>query len=149
MEPTERFNDYLRRCGLNLTRQREEVLQVFLQAKRHVSAEQLVEMLRARNAGVGQTTVYRTLKLLVECGLAEERHFASHVTVFEAVDDHHEHLICTVCHQITEFAHEELERLKEAIAAFHGFKLQRHTLNLYGLCPHCQQKESQGVPESV
>lgn len=149
MDPTELFNGFLRQRGLNLTRQREAVLRAFLQAESHLSAEQLAALLKAKRASVGQTTVYRTLKLLVACGLAEERRFAHHVTVFEPREHHHEHLICTACHQITEFSHEELERLKEAIAAAHGYRLQRHALYLYGLCSGCQQEESARVSEAV
>lgn len=149
MNPTEIFNDYLRRQGLNLTRQREAVLEAFLQAETHLSAEQLFERLKAQDARVGQTTIYRTLKLLVACGLAEERRFADHVSSFEPLVEHHEHLICTACGQIIEFEHEELERLKESIAASFGFRLQRHTLHLYGQCAGCQHKEAGHVPAVV
>ncbi|MDB5099378.1 MAG: fur [Cyanobacteria bacterium RYN_339] len=142
MDPQQLFSDFLQHQGLHLTTQRREVLEAFWQADHHVSVEQLVAELRSRQSTVGQTTVYRTLKLLVECGLAEEHNFDATVSVFERVTGHHEHLICTACHHIQEFAHEELELLKEAIARSYGFTLQRHTLHLYGVCSGCQAKES-------
>lgn len=142
MDPQQLFSDFLQAQGLHLTSQRREVLEAFWEADHHMSVEQLVAKLRSRASTVGQTTVYRTLKLLVGCGLAEEHKFDATGSVFERVTGHHEHLICTHCQQIQEFEHEELELLKEAIARSYGFKLLRHTLHLYGVCAVCQTKEA-------
>jgi Fur family ferric uptake transcriptional regulator len=142
MDHQQLFSDFLQGQGLHLTSQRREVLDAFWEADHHMSVEQLMAELRARRSTVGQTTVYRTLKLLVECGLAEEHKFDATVSVFEKVTGHHEHLICTLCQQIQEFEHEELERLKETIARSYGFKLLRHTLHLYGVCAACQTQEA-------
>ena len=99
----------------------------------------------ARAVGVGISTVYRTLKLLVESKLAEEHHFAGGVTLYEPVLNHHEHMICLDCQLIIEFENEELEALKERIAQDHGFKMIRHSLHLYGLCRACQEVPSRAL----
>lgn len=132
------FEAYLKQRQLSLTRQRENILRVFLACGGHVSAEDMATKVRADNPGVGLSTVYRTLKLLVECGLAEEHRFAGDVTLYEPIHSHHEHMICTECKRIFEFEDDELEALKERIAASHGFKMTRHTLQVYGICRACQ-----------
>jgi Fur family ferric uptake transcriptional regulator len=139
------FNDYLRQRNLSLTRQRKDILKAFLEAKQHITAEQLAETVKVANPGVGLSTVYRTLKLLVESQLAEEHHFAGGVTLYEAVLNHHEHMICLDCQLIIEFENEELEALKERIASDHGFKMIRHSLHLYGLCRSCQEVPSRAL----
>jgi Fur family ferric uptake transcriptional regulator len=149
VDPQQLFSDFLQQQGLHLTSQRREVLEAFWAAEHHVSVEQLVAELRTRQSTVGQTTVYRTLRLLVECGLAEEHNFDATVSVFERVTGHHEHLICTQCQHIQEFEHEELEQLKETIARSYGFKLERHTLHLYGVCAGCQSKEAGRALQAV
>lgn len=132
------FKVFLRGRGLGMTRQREGILSGFLGARRHLSAEDLAAISRAADPRVGLSTVYRTLKLLVECGLAEEHHFAGGVTLYEPVAHHHEHMICLECRRISEFEDEELEALKDRIARAHGFRMVRHTLHFYGVCRECQ-----------
>jgi Fur family ferric uptake transcriptional regulator len=134
----ERFTRFLKERQLSLTRQRAEVLRVFLETGRHLSAEELAGALKARGEGIGLTTVYRTLKLMVECGLAEERHFSSDVTLYEPELGHHEHLICLECRRIVEFEDEALEAMKRAIAQRHGFAMRHHSLQIFGVCADCQ-----------
>ena len=128
------FERCLKQRKLSLTRQREEILRAFLDGGGHVSTEDLA----ARVPDVGLSTVYRTLKLLVECELAEEHRFAGDVTLYEPIQAHHEHMICTSCNRIFEFEDAELEAMKERIMAAHGFKMSRHTLQVYGTCKACQ-----------
>ena len=139
VEAARTFEDFLRNRNLSLTRQREEILQTFYAGGHHVSAEDLAARVKLANPKVGLSTVYRTLKLLVECQLAEEHHFAGEVTLYEPAQSHHEHMICLECQSISEFEDEELERMKERIAAAHGFRMLRHTLHLYGVCRKCQE----------
>ena len=81
------------------------------------------------------------MKLLVECGLADERQFDDTVTRFERAhhDSHHDHLICLECKRIVEFEDDEIERLQVAAAGRHGFKLMSHKHELYGICDKCQK----------
>lgn len=137
-DATETFESFLRRRNLSLTRQREQILQVFLASEGHRSADDLAALVRAANPGIGLSTIYRTLKLLVECGLADEHRFGNDTTLYEPAQGHHEHMICLGCDGIFEFEDDELEALKARITAAHGFRMVRHTLQVYGFCRACQ-----------
>jgi len=82
--------------------------------------------------------VYRTMKLLVEAGLATERHFDDGITRYEIEHEHHDHLVCIKCGKITEFECEMIEKTQNEIAESHGFEILRHRHELYGHCAACQ-----------
>ncbi len=137
-----RLNDYMARHGLRSTEQRRVVTELFFASDGHLSIEELLDQVRIKEPRIGYATVYRTLKLLKECGLAFERHFGDGVSRYEVAwsDEHHDHLICVECEKIIEFEDEGIENLQREVAAKHGFKLVRHKLELYGVCPDCQAK---------
>lgn len=134
------MSEYLSGQGLKSTRQRDVVLNAFVSAGRHLSAEELYLLVKKSNPGIGYATVYRTLKLLAEAGLADERRFEDGFTRYEynASDGHHDHLICTRCGRILEFENERIEQLQQDVARKNRFKVQSHKLELYGLCSDCQ-----------
>jgi Fur family ferric uptake transcriptional regulator len=129
---------YLEQNHLKQTRQRELVLQTFLEAKRHVTSEDLYQAVRVKHTNIGYTTVYRTMKLLVEAGLATERHFDDGITRYEIEQEHHDHLVCVKCGKIQEFESDSIERTQSEIAAAHGFEILRHRHELYGHCASCR-----------
>jgi Fur family ferric uptake transcriptional regulator len=134
-----RFRSYLREQRLKSTAQRDAIVEVFLDGVGHVSVEELYGRVRQRNPGIGYATVYRTMKLLTECGVADERHFRNGEARYEIAEkDHHDHLICERCGKIVEFNSEELERQQERIARFLGFVVSRHRMELYGICTDCR-----------
>lgn len=137
-----RLTGYMDRKGLRSTSQRRLVSELFFRASGHHSIDELLAMARAQDPKVGYATVYRTMKLLVECGLANEQHFGDAVTRFEIAlsNHHHDHLICLGCKRIVEFQDDEVEAQQEALARRHGFSLVTHKHELYGLCPACQRK---------
>ena len=128
--------------GLKATRQRDVIVDAFFSEPGHLSVEELVEKARRRDPSIGAATVYRTMKILAEAGLASVRHFEGGQTRYEAALDrhHHDHLICTSCHNIFEFENERIEELQESVAAEHGFTVTHHKLELYGLCKNCRQR---------
>lgn len=129
---------HLSRHNLKLTRQREYILSAFLKME-HVTAEQMYHMLAKKDPHIGLATIYRTLKLFCETGLAQERHFGTQ-TQFDNVahKGHHDHLICTSCGKIIEFQNCQIERLQEEVATKNGFTIKTHKLELYGLCADCR-----------
>lgn len=138
-ELKERWREYLVTRRLNTTAQREVIVDQFFKTTDHVSIDELLGKVRRRAPKVGYATVYRTLKLLVESGLAIERQFGDGQARFEVVGDHHDHLICTKCGFILEFEDAEIERLQERIAArLGGFTVLRHRHELYGVCGKAQ-----------
>ena len=100
-----RLTDYMSRHGLRSTEQRRVVTEQFFASDGHLSIEDLLEKVRVEEPGIGYATVYRTLKLLKDCGLAFERHFGDGVSRYEVAweDEHHDHLICIECQKIVEF----------------------------------------------
>lgn len=135
----EKFDDYVRRHGLKSTQQRDIIVESFLKSTGHISIEDLLTRVRKRSPKVGYATVYRTLKLLTDCGIAAARQFGDGQTRFEVMGDghaHHDHLICVSCGLILEFENDTIEQLQDEMAdRLGGFKLVKHKLELYGLCP--------------
>lgn len=131
---------YLDGMGLKHTKQRDVILVAFLDSQEHVSAEQLYQEVRQHTPSIGYTTVYRTLKLLVEAGLAQERRFDDGLTRYEIERSHHDHLVCLKCGKIIEFKSELIEDTQDKIADQYGFKVIRHRHELYGHCSSCRRK---------
>ena len=71
-EAEEILHRHLKRVGLKHTEQRDNILRTFLETREHLSTDELYRLVRKKDARIGFTTVYRTLKLLAECGLASE-----------------------------------------------------------------------------
>ena len=140
---------YLARRGLKHSRQRERIAQVFFGLGGHVSVDDLLLHARREDRRVSLATVYRTMKLLAESGLATAREFGDGQTRYEiaAGRAHHDHLICTRCGEIVEFANEQIEALQAAVARRHGFEVERHRLELYGRCARCREaRRAEGRP---
>lgn len=133
---------YIAKHGLKTSRQRELIAEVFFASPGHLSVDELLERVRSQDPKVGQATVYRTMKLLVEIGLAGARQFGDGHTRYEPVEsrEHHDHLICTSCGKIVEFHNSQIEELQTRVARQHGFVVTRHKLELYGLCADCRRK---------
>ncbi len=132
------LKEHLSKHQLKLTRQREQILDAFLKVE-HITAEEMYHRLAKRIPHLGLATIYRTLNLFCEAGLAQARHFGSQ-TQYDNVahKGHHDHLICTSCGRIVEFENEEIERLQTEVASKHGFSIQQHRLELYGVCSGCR-----------
>ncbi len=132
------LRDHLAKHQLKLTRQREQILNVFLRME-HITAEQMYRMLAKKDPHIGLATIYRTLNLFCEAGLAQARHFGTQ-TQYDNISHkgHHDHLICTDCGKIVEFENCDIERLQEEVAKRNGFTIKTHKLELYGVCANCR-----------
>lgn len=141
-EEQELFIKHLRGQGLKRTAQRDLILEVFLGTEGHVSGESLYHLVRAQDANVGQTTVYRTLKLLTDSGLAREVRFGDGRAHYEHnyKHPHHDHMICSVCGKVIEFYSPELEAIQDKMAARHKFALTSHLLRMIGVCSKCRRE---------
>lgn len=139
LDPIEVLNRYIVEKGLKQTRQRNLIVDTFFAAGGHLNVEELLARVREQDPRISAATVYRTMKLLTECGLAQPRHFGDGQTRYETAGDHHDHLICTRCGLIVEFENEEIERLQVAVAKKHGFVVKDHKMELYGICSSCRK----------
>ena len=132
---------YLEEHSLKTTKQREAILDVFLEATGHITSDDLFQRVREEHPHIGYTTVYRTMKLLCDAGLAAERHFDDGITRYEIAHEHHDHLVCTRCGKIIEFECRTIEETQNQIAARYGFRVLRHRHELYGHCPDCRKDD--------
>lgn len=136
-----RFREHLRGQRLKSTAQRDTIARVFFETQRHISVEELYREVKRRNPRIGYATVYRTMKLLTECGLAAERHFRDGEARYESAEKrHHDHLICETCGRIVEFEEERIEALQAQTARRLGFRFTGHKMELYGVCRECQPR---------
>lgn len=140
-----RLADYMTKKGLRSTAQRRLIVETFFGGAPHMTIEDLLSEVRAIDRGIGYATVYRTLKLLAECGVASERRFGDGLSRYELADDasaHHDHLICLSCGKIVEFEEPRIEALQDEIARRHGFEIASHKHEMYGTCPDCRAARS-------
>ena len=132
------LSQYLEEHSLKHTKQREAILATFLEATGHITSEEIHSRVRTDHPNIGYTTVYRTMKLLCDAGLASERRFDDGVTRYEIEQEHHDHLVCLRCGKIIEFECEEIEVAQVEVAERHGFEILRHRNELYGHCKDCR-----------
>lgn len=130
------FARFIQEQGLKTTRQRNTIVSVFFRLRGHISVEELLVEVKKVNPRIGYATVYRTLHLLVESNLVEERRFGDGLARYEGHSDveHHDHMICLECGNISEFYNPRLEALQEQLAEENNFQIYRHRLELYGAC---------------
>ena len=145
-DPKGHWRAYLERKGLKTTQQREAIVDAFLRTSGHVALEDLLSSARRKYPRVGLATVYRTVKLLEEAGIAAARHFGPGQTLYEVAEGraHHDHLICDACGFIIEFESDEIEHLQDTAARRLGFNVLRHRHELFGLC-----EKARGVPGGI
>jgi Fur family ferric uptake transcriptional regulator len=150
LEKKRAFNNFATSKGLRSTRQRDIILDFFLATHQHVSVEELYLKIKATHPNIGNATVYRTLKLFVEAGLAREILLHDGQTRYEhfMCGEHHDHLVCTGCSAIIEFENETIEKLQDEIAARHGFLIKSHKLEIYGLCASCRAAAAQATSQA-
>lgn len=129
----------LRERELPFTQQRESVARVLFETARHLSADEVAEELRERGEQIGKATVYRTLALLVELGLATEHDFDEGFKRYQMQIGaaQHDHMICTSCGKVTQFRHPELEQALDDVARNAGFEAITRQIKVFGTCHEC------------
>jgi len=135
------FIYFLRRKGLKLTRQREEILEAFLKIEEHPSTEDLYKVIKRKNPNIGHATVFRTLKLLTEAGIAREIDLGDRRVRFEHGHGHrhHDHLVCQVCSKLIETVNPEIERLQDDLCKKFDFIPTSYRLQIFGICKECKK----------
>ena len=129
--------------GLKVTGPRLKILDLFeTHADLHLSAEDVYRILLENGIEIGVATIYRVLTQFEQAGILVRHHFETGKAVYELnKGDHHDHIVCVKCGNVSEFHNPEIEKLQEQIASEHGFRVVDHALYMYGVCGDCQKKE--------
>lgn len=135
-----KLDSHLASRKLKQTKQRQIIIEAFLGLGGHISAEDLHDHIRGLGNNIGLATIYRTLNLLREAEVVNQKQFADGRAVYEvdAPGSHHDHLICLKCNKVVEFENDEIEALQIKVATENGFKLVSHSLDLFGYCGECR-----------
>jgi Fur family transcriptional regulator, ferric uptake regulator len=138
------FHRHLKRVALKHTEQRDTILRTFLETSEHLSTDELHHLVRRKDPRIGFTTVYRTLKLLADCGLASAVAFQDGVARYEHQYNRrsHHHMVCTECGSSVEFFSPEVDRMEQEIGRKHHYLTTRHTFQIYGVCEECRRRAS-------
>jgi len=137
------FKILLKKNNLKFTIQREVILETLYNSDEHLTPEGLHHLIQEKQPDLktGIATVYRTLALLEESSVVTSLSFGAQGKKYElGAKEHHDHLICTTCGEITEFVDEEIEKRQHSITDELGFKMSDHSMQIYGICSECQTK---------
>lgn len=145
------WREKFRGSGCRFTLARRIILDTLSFAGNHPSAEEIYLAVHKKHPGIGLTTVYRTLELLIEMGLVFKSDFGDKRARYELVEKqqrekHHHHLICTGCGKVidyTDFIDDEIELLKKTekgLSRKYSFTINNHIIQFYGCCEKCSNK---------
>jgi Fur family ferric uptake transcriptional regulator len=138
-EQLRKLEEFLKSRGFKLTRPRRRVVEKLLAVKGHVTADDLLDLLRRGGTPVSRATVYRTLAIVSQSGLIDGHDFDSGKRLYEPMVGraHHDHLYCIACGRVIEFSDDGIERLQEAVVARHRFTPVYHSHKIFGYCEKC------------
>ena len=137
------FKDFLRENNYPLTQPRETILRTFLESNGYVGARELHSEVKKVDKQISLSTVYRTMYLIVECGLARQNTFGISVKYFEKVPGkkNHDTLVCNLCGKVVMFRHPLIEASnvfwQEEVAKKYQFSITSHGMTLFGTCSAC------------
>jgi Fur family ferric uptake transcriptional regulator len=119
---------------------REQIVNVFLRQEGHLSADDLVDLIRKEDHRISRATVYRTLQWMVDAGIARKVDFGEGRFRFEHSyrQPRHFHLICKTCHRSFEFLSSDIESLVEEVASARSFTASQSVVQIYGTCEECR-----------
>lgn len=139
MNQNHQFEQFVREHHGRLTPQRQFIVREFLALKGHYGIDELHDLFRRKGKEINPSTIFRTLKLLVQAGIAQERQFANGNTKYDVNVAHHDHMICLSCNKILEFDSPTLENVQARIVRDHGFEMAYHRHEIYGYCSRCRK----------
>jgi Fur family ferric uptake transcriptional regulator len=134
----------LRPAGGKRSGKRDRILDIFLRQKGHVTADELYDLVRREDPGIGRATVYRTLQWMVASNLANKVDFGEGRSRFEPSLRHprHFHLICNECHRSSEFLSSDIEAILEEVTDARGFEPSQTVIQVFGVCEQCRTGRS-------
>lgn len=143
---TEEVLQTLRDSGFRVTPQRELILRIFQESPdKHLSAEDVFEIMKAKNESISLATTYRTLRMLVKMSVLRELDFAETHKHYELIDENaspHHHIICLNCNKTVEFEDEEVNKLGRVIAEKYGVEIVDMQFQIFANCKHTEEEAS-------
>ncbi|HEX6986317.1 MAG TPA: transcriptional repressor [Planctomycetaceae bacterium] len=154
ISPIEKFREYLATRGQRLTTERQIIVEEIFADHEHFDVDQIVGRLSQRNDGrrVSRSTVYRTISALEDAGLLRKVARTNDRDVYEHDYGYpqHDHLICRKTGKLIEFQSPELDEILRKVAAEHGFRIEGHRLEVYGLSAEaCRPKKQYGKLDRI
>jgi len=121
-------------------------MDTFLKTEKHPTVNDIYDMVRKENPKIGLATVYRTMELIYNAGLARKVGFGDGIKHYEHRyrHPHHHHLICVKCGKVIEIASSKIDAIQKQLAEKHAFTITRATMRLFGICNACKRKEKSG-----
>ena len=133
----ERILAQLRSTGGRITPARRALVAALLASPRHVTADDLAELVQRSHPDVHQSTIYRTLDALEELGVVDHVHLGHGRAVYHLADDPHQHLVCEVCGHVLEVPDEVFAALAERLQSDYAFALRPNHFAVLGRCQEC------------
>ena len=150
LQEREQFAGYLRDQGLRLTSERIALFEEIYRQHGHLDADALLAAVRTRGHAVSRATVYRTLELLVRCGLVRKQRVGARGQLFEHIHpgQQHDHLVCSSCGRVSDISSCDLTGLLRTVSMDTGFEVEAHRLELYGRCAECLARAERAAPNA-
>lgn len=129
----------LKEKGFRITKARKAVIKILTEEHCALSIQDLVKLLKIQSLSPDTSTLYREIQFLTEQGIAQEVVFKDGKMRYELnSDDHHHHLVCTKCKNVSSVDMEDdLHHLEDMIKQKKGFRVSSHSLEFYGTCKSC------------
>lgn len=129
----------LKKADIRITPQRYAILEYLIESHSHPTADEIYKNLAPQFPNMSVATVYNNLKLFTQLGFVQEMAYGDASSRFDFSSQRHYHVICEKCGKIEDVFYPELEDVEIAAAKLSGFEIKEHRLELYGICPECQE----------